>query len=513
MSSAQPTPREQLERLVFLVRRATPFWKRAFLVFLLGVGLAVPYVFTRPRDYKSETVILYHETMHSADLTGGEGGSDSSRRVGARLREVLLSRTSLEPIIDDLHLFQDSIIRGERIGAVEEMRRHITFRSRDGDTFEISFVGSTPQQAQEVTRRLGETIVQEASSRRTDQAKTLKEFLNTESTRNEAELKQKESELARFVVLHPEFASRAQGLQGGAAGTSPTSTAAGAAAYTPPRFGDPVLNALEARAARIDRQLRGPTAPNGAKPAATFQTPPDSPELVSARRDLADKLARFTDKHPDVVAAKNRVKTAEQAQAASNEAAAAAFAAQQAATRDDGAGPKNAADEAALRKELADIHQQIAGRRFALAKPTPKAAGGAPSAEPAPAVVPSGPVELETEFRRLQREVTERRDQQDKLNDKLFRASITASSVMNDRNIQVSILDPAYLPVRPVSKPRTVLLGGLLVAAFALALATAVASAFLDDRIYDRKDLERFDVLPVLGVIPKMLPPKRGDDG
>jgi hypothetical protein len=507
--SAQPSPREQLERLLFLVRKAAPFWKRGLLVFLVVAGVAVPYVFTRPREYRSETVILYHETMHTSDLTGGEGGSETSRRVGARLREVLLSRTSLEPIIDDLHLFQDSIVRGERIGAVEEMRKHVTFRARDGDTFEIAFVGSDPKETQEVTRRLGGCILQEAASRRTSEAKTLKEFLNTESTRNEAELKVKEAELARFVVVHPEFAGRAQGLPPSAPVT--TSTAAGT---TAPRFGDPVLGSLEARAARIERQLRAATStPDAPAPKAEkFQPPPDSAELVAARRDLADKAARFTDVHPDVVAAKNRVKSAEQAQAATNEAAAAAFAAKQ-AVRDDPPPPKNATDEAALRKELTELHQQIAARRAVLAKgPGAGKAPAANSAAVAVAPVVDGPVEIELEFRRLQREVTEGRDRQEKLNEKLFRASIAASSVMNDRNIQVSILDPAYLPVRPVSKPRTLLLGGLLIAAFLLAVATAVVSAALDDRIYDRRDLERFDVLPILGVIPKMLPPKR-DDG
>lgn len=105
MKSA-PTIRDQLERGLLLLKRSLAYWGRALIVFVVGVGLAVPFVFTRPRVFKSETVILYHETIRSSDLTGGEGPSDNTaRRVGARLREVLMARASLEPIITELHLF------------------------------------------------------------------------------------------------------------------------------------------------------------------------------------------------------------------------------------------------------------------------------------------------------------------------------------------------------------------------------------------------------------------------
>lgn len=498
----QPTPREQIDRVLALVRRVLSFWKRGLLVFLVGALIAVPIVFTRPRDYKSETVILYHETIRS-DLQGDEGGGGGdARRVGARLRELLLSRQSLEPIINDLNLYPDKIIRGEAIGAVEEMRKHISFRARDGDTFEISFVGSSPELAQEVTRRLGDCIVKEAENRRTDSAKTLKEFLNTESTRNQVELDKKEAELASFVASHPEFTPRLQGITPQAA----TSAPGGGTSASPPNA-DPVLASLESRAARIDRQLRtaqGQAVPPSPKP--TFQPPPDSAELVAARADLADKSNRYTEKHPDVIAAKNRLRAAEQAHAAAVEAARIAWN-QRHPTEEEPPPPKNATDEAALRKELTEIQAQIANRRAQLAKASADAGAGA-----APVIAPNSNVALELEFTRLQREVNDLRDRQQKLEERVFRASMTASSVMNDRNVQVSVLDPAYLPVRPSSKPRSILLGALLAACMLLAVASMAASAMLDDRIYERVDIEKLDVLPVIAVIPRTrtlrLPPK-----
>jgi uncharacterized protein involved in exopolysaccharide biosynthesis len=493
--ASTPTTREQLDRLMVLLRRSFAFWKRALAVFVVGALFSVAFVFTRPRSYRSETVILYQETIRSSDVTGSEGSSEGARRVGARLREMLLSRASLEPIISDLNLYPDRVIRGEPIEAVEEMRKNIMFRAQqDGDTYDISFTGDSPTVVQEVTRRLGECIIQEAARSREDKAKTLKEFLAAESVRNDAELRQKEADLARFVNVHPEYARRLQGLpaQAGTSFTGPGNGGGG---------GDPLLSSLEARAARIERQLAGKTLPPGAppKPGPKFQPPPDSAELVAARRDLADKLSRFTDRHPDVIAARNRLAAAEQAQAAVNDAAAAAWRAQQ---TDDLLPLESSMDEVALRKELARLQVQIANRRFALigSPGTPSDAGVIAGGTTAPA--------LELDFRRLQEEVNDGRDRQQQLEGRLFRASITASSVMDDRNIQVSVLDPAYLPVRAVSKPRSFLLAGLLAVALVLGIATAFISANLDDRIYDRNDVERLDILPVIAIIPKPTPHK-----
>jgi hypothetical protein len=394
------------------------------------------------------------------------------------------------------------------LDSVEEMRKHISFHAREGDTFEIAFEGSTPNEAKEVTRLLGECIVQEAITRRTEHAKTLKEFLSAEADRNNEDLRNKEAELAKFSALHPALAARLQAAPGtqqpGGAASGPTPGRA------PPTPTDPMLAILESRAFRIERQLAkvagapAPPPPPVARQ-APFQPPPDSSDLVSARADYAEKSARFTDKHPDVIAARGRLRAAEEAHAATVAAAQRAHAASQpgqAAVPDDPA-PKNAADEAALRKELTDLHNQINARRAALAADSARKPGSS-----APVADPGGAdgVVLEVEFRRLLRDVNEGRERQHQLDDKLFKASMTASSVMNDRNIQVSVLDPAFLPNRPISKSRALMLAVLLGVALLLGIATALLSTRLDDRIYDRLDLERLDILPVLGVIPRELP-------
>ncbi len=494
-----------------MLRRGSVYWKRSAVVFVVIALASLAFVMTAPRSYKSETVILYQESIRSGDLVGGgDGANESARRVGARLKEMLLSRAILEPLVTELKLYPSTVESRGLVDAVDEMRKHVTFRAREGDTFEIAYESGSRELAQEVTKRLAEVIVQEASTRRSEQAKTLKEFLDAESDRNQIDLKSKEGALAKFLALHPDFA-RPTTSDVHSPLPTPSVPAAGVTS------GDAMLAALEWKAARIDRQLKAgsgaPEPPPAPKPRVAPPTKlADSAELVAARKDVEDKAGRYTDKHPDVVAARARLRTAEAAQAAAQAAADQTAAATAAAAGNDDDAPVKPATDAnreALTKQLADLRLQIAARRAggATAGTSKRVDTAAPPSDNHGAAV-----DLEVEFRRLQREAAEARDRQRQLDDKKFKASITASSVMNDRNIQVSVLDPAYLPTHPSSRPRSTTLGVGLLIALILAVVTVLVSARLDDRIHDRIDLEALDIMPILGVIPapKQLPRKSG---
>jgi uncharacterized protein involved in exopolysaccharide biosynthesis len=497
MAGSNRSMREEVDRGLGFIRRSLTYWKRTLLVLVIGTAISVPYAYTRPRVWKSEMVILYSEPLR-ADATGG-GEAEGARRLGARLREVLLSRTScLEPIIREMNLSPKGDPRS-LIEAVDDTRKRVTFRAREGDTYEISYQGGSPEEAQEVTRRLGGCIIADALRRQEEQAKATKEFLTGESERSTADLKTKEAELAKFVSLHPALAARLR-QPGQVLPPMPGAT-------TAPTTTDPILASLEGKAARIERQLAKTTGarepPPAPAPKPVFVAPPDSPELVAARKDLADKQSRFTEKHPDVIAAKNRLRAAEEAQAQLHQQALDAHAAaivNAARVAHDEPPPKNAADEAALRQQLGDLQGQIAARRAVLA-------ADAGAAAPPLGEAPGSAVALEVDFRRLEREVAEARERQRSIDERLFKALITERAAPF---VKVSVLDPAYLPMAPISKSRSLTLAGFLAVVLVLALAVALISTKLDDRIYDELDLERVDILPIVGVIPRAeLPPKR----
>ena len=490
MSKAESTPKtaaETLDGVIAFVKRSFMFWKRSTLVFLLVALAAIPGVFLKGRIYRSETVVLYQENIKAEALTGGE--TDTARRVGARLREMLLSRASLEPIVRDIPRYNALADRRGMVDAVDELRGHIGFKAREGDAFEISYDAPVPDEAKDVTERLGQRIVEEAASQRNEQSKATKEYLEAQSKQNKTKLDDANGALSSFLTKNPEFIRLT--LPGGGVGVPGMPTVGiGAIPTAPPGTKDPVGFQMEAEIRRLEKQLKAGRA-DGTVPTAPARE--ESDELKAARRDLAEKRAQFIDQHPNVLAAQRRLQTA-----IDNDAKRAP-----APTPPPHAGKMSDADRAELEQRIASLRRSVADRRKApTPTPTPPPSAGATATTPVPAPSAASVV-LEVEFRRLQRESEYLKDAQKQLDDKLFKAGLTAGASTNVGNIQVKILDPAYLPVHPISKPRSTMLAMYLAAASILAILLALVSARLDDRIYQKVDLEILDILPVVGVVPQ----------
>jgi hypothetical protein len=147
------------------------------------------------------------------------------------------------------------------------------------------------------------------------------------------------------------------------------------------------------------------------------------------------------------------------------------------------------------------------------APPLPAVAGG--TAQPRRVFVPSRPaaapaekkapaaedlVELETQWARLTRTVNETRQRHEQIEASFFKADISASSESGGHAVQVQIIDPAYLPLKPQPPGRGLLAAIFLGVSLLLGLMVAVACAVFDDRIYSSKDTD--PELPILTEVP-----------
>jgi uncharacterized protein involved in exopolysaccharide biosynthesis len=457
------------------------------VVTLLGGALAVGVALVRQRVYRSETLMLYREGIRPSDLLGGDVGGDPARKLGLKLKEKVLSRRSLEPIVRELHLYPAIVEERGYVDAVDQMRGDIAFRIRDGDTFGLSFEGTSPRLVQTVTARLADALVRDNASNRIADATTTKDFLDDERSKSERDLGAKETALAHFLGEHPEFAREAV-------------IGAGAASVVEPRVvdratSDATLTALARGARRIERQLSAPVAIGAVArgPGTTSVAIADparalaESELRAARQELERRRARYTEQHPDVVAARLEVSALTRRLDAL--VAPLAPSAHEVPADD----PAPLANRAELVQSLAKIRAEMSSYR-AVASEQQKA----PSVDAANLLVA-----LEARSTLLNREVAGAREWQRQVADRQLRADITASSVASADNAQMEILDPAYLPTHPVRGGRTlVVLVGLLLA-LGLALALATARALLDDRVHERADLERLALGEVLAVIAR----------
>ena len=120
-------------------------------------------------------------------------------------------------------------------------------------------------------------------------------------------------------------------------------------------------------------------------------------------------------------------------------------------------------------------------------------------------------VELETKYADLRRQLNEQRERVGSLADSVFRAQIDASQKSAEQGGRLSVVDPAFKPVRPSGPGKTIFLLAGMVLFLALGGTLAIGLAILDDRLYRRDDIDRLGIA-VLAVIPALHVPRRNDD-
>ena len=115
-------------------------------------------------------------------------------------------------------------------------------------------------------------------------------------------------------------------------------------------------------------------------------------------------------------------------------------------------------------------------------------------------------VQLETEWARLLRGASDAKAKDEDLRKSLERARLKTSAAEMTGGDQMEIIDPAYRPTRPARGGRT----NAALAGFSIALFAAVAYAFTrvltNDTILDAVDVEALNLIPVLGVVPRLPP-------
>jgi uncharacterized protein involved in exopolysaccharide biosynthesis len=117
-------------------------------------------------------------------------------------------------------------------------------------------------------------------------------------------------------------------------------------------------------------------------------------------------------------------------------------------------------------------------------------------------------VALETDWVKLTRGATEARQHQDQVEAALFKAKSAANSEKKDYGVQVTMIDPAFLPQTAVPPGRTVIVALFAGVSLLLAAAAAVLKALLNDRVYEGRDIAQF--APVLVEVSRRAHVSRG---
>jgi polysaccharide biosynthesis transport protein len=487
------TPRDKLQRLLDLGRKT---WRYAWLIAVFafaGIVISVAFALLKPKKFQSYAVLFYQERIQTSLLSNRE--EQVQRNIGDRYRELLLARGQLAQIVDDkkLNPFPDE---PDVEVAIDKLRQAVRFEARGANAFRITFTDSDANRAKAVVEKLTLMLQDRDEVLRNEQAKATVTFALKQKDEAQAELSKVELELAQFLAKHPEFAQDAtQPVAAGAvAGEGASIRAIGNQKKQPVNTGNARLYALERQRQRIQARLDAPPdappirIPSPATPekiAAEAEVTQARNELASANRELSESLGQYTEQHPSVIRAKDRVANAK-----------AKLARAQAAVPPDvetAVAPTTEADREKLRKELKTLEDSIAAEQKRDGK----------SNTPAPSVdaTTNWVVQLETEHAKLRRSVTEGRERVEALADSVFRSQMDANQKLAETGGRLSVVDPAFKPVKPSGPGKTVIVIAGLALFLALGAGLALGLAVIDDRLYRRSDLEELG-LAVLAVIP-----------
>jgi len=456
-------------------RRAGMVAATAGAVTLLSVFIAA----ILPNEYESSATLLVEPQEISENLVkSGIEGRDINDRLHI-IQMQILSRGRLSRVIDDLHLYPEKsqeMTREEVIGLMRdavklepilpELEQSILNRRRDIEinTFRLSFRYYNAKVAAAVTNRLANDFIDEHIRERVALSGGTSEFIQSRLD----DLKKSISEVEKQIA----------DVKSKNTGSLPEDLAANQQLQQ--RLLDRIRDARGDQAiAESDRAFYGHQMTTGAGDYNLFRRDTPESRLEALRLQLGEYKSRgFTDKHPDVVSAKQEIAQLEAkvAETASGKDDVLSVAQQNASAEQQRAALRAASAKAEaerLSAQLTDLEKLIA-------------------AEPR---VAEQLAALERHHESLFKSYQE-------FSDKNLEANVSADMERRQKGERFQVLESAF-PAPEASAPNRpviVIVGILLGLAFGAALALVLETA--DTSFYTGRSLQEQLRIPVLAAIP-----------
>jgi succinoglycan biosynthesis transport protein ExoP len=466
-----------------------------FVPVALSIVTGLLLVWKLPRTYQATATIAVSASRMSANLVGTVE-IDRQDRMRA-VSQQLLSRAVLERTARLEHLDADQSIDV----AIGLMRSRISVALPDSitpalgtptgsqlspdqkaqlDTYFVSYVDDSAEDAQRIVNRLVQVFVEENSKSREIRAQDTSQFIEAQLRASEARLATLESRLRQMKESYmgrlPEQTSANLAMVSALQRQLESNATATRGEQDRLSIVERQIEAMQQGADEALAGLKGTSA-------ETAQT-----QVLTLRRELAEAQLMFTDKHPEVIRLRDELANAEKAAAA-----------ERARPAGDRMAVLNANPEyRQLLKDRETTKMRIAELQRQSAAVTTGIGGYQSRVEAAPRV--------EQQLVSLQRAYDLERAAYGDLTQKKQAALLNEELQRKQGGEQFAVLVPAALPSEPFKpKPIRVLLMAV-VAGFVLGGAGAIGREYLDRSIHDARGLRDEFELPVLAEIPRIDP-------
>ena len=429
----------------------TILWHRRLYVIIPAVllfvaGLATAY--SLPTLYRSTATMLVESQDLPTDIVQAPGTGEIEKRI-AKIREQVLSRGDLISLIEQNNLYEAERRSKPMSYVVDKMRTATTVGALAGDiggsspangnviAINMAFDYPEPAKAQAVMQSYVTQFLRMDNDQIEDQANLTVRFLSEQAAKLQAQVQGFESQITQLKASNG-------AVLAGVGGTTFMDTGSYTAQIT----------ALENQNRQLMAQARGGVA---------------DPAVAQAEAALAIAESTYSDSHPDVLQARERVAILKRAR--------------------QGGGEISSVVQEQIKSNNIAIAQLMAQRSNAMSQVDASRARQAG----APAILERA-MQLEAQANNL-------RQQYSKVSSDLLRAQSSARLANEQRAERLSLVEPPNLPDQPHWPNRPIVIAAGAGAGLALGFLLALLVELLNRPMRSPAQVQSMG-LPVLGVVP-----------
>jgi polysaccharide chain length determinant protein (PEP-CTERM system associated) len=450
--------------------------------FLGGIGLGATFVL--PKRYTSQTMVLVAQPAVGPDYVKPVVTEDLNHRL-ASMKEQILSRTRLQPIIEKFGLYAG--VRGQVHieDLVERLRTAVEIKpleptpgtqSRQLPGFYVDVTFDNPQIAQQICTEITSMFLEQNARERKQQANETTSFLSKQLEEAKKNLDDQDAKLAQFKRQYlgslPEEEQSNLNILTGMNAQLEANTQALSRAHQDKAFNESLVGQQEANW----------------KASQTGQNPETAEQQMGALQDQLTSLqARYTSEHPDVIKLKSQIEELKKrmAGAAKNNASA------------SGSTQASAAEPPQIQQLRAKLRQDDMN----IADLTKRQSQIQDEIRQLQSRVQASPM-VEQQLKELTRNYQTAQDFYNDLLKKRQNAGVAGDLESQQESEQFRVLDPPNLPDRPSFPKKAYFAGGGLGGGLALGLAILCLIAMGDKSMHTERDVELALKLPVLALVP-----------
>lgn len=260
--------------------------------FIIGLAIAVALALFLPKKYESAAILLVQAPSLPPEIIGSQADDAVAQRIEA-IRQQIINRPALIAMIQQNDLYREERASEPLSGIVEDMRESIqlvpqtinlgSVKRDQTISVRLSYTYKDPVKAQAVAQQLMERVVEVDSTTNAEQLTGTVQFLTEQQVDLQRKISEAEGVLAAFNTRYGSV------LTSGSLAT----LGGGGIAY------DMQITNLQREIADLEAQKRLLQSADTRDPA-----------VIQAEGALAAARARYTDSHPDVAMAKQRLEQA-----------------------------------------------------------------------------------------------------------------------------------------------------------------------------------------------------------